>query len=731
MTSDGNDLTALTRLMEAENRKEEENEARSAAGGNHLDHFGRKKGRLNCLSCHHGSDCQSTFVEKGCTQCYTSQIRETDGTVTKHRGCAASRETARFMCSVLSHDGNEIHQKHKRSAQYSFKCCKSGHLCNNATQFPQLPDVPIYKADAPDGEDGSESAVSLGDVGRLALAVALPIVVLVVLASLILVIMRSCHNKRMRELNRKWPGLSWLYGGGGSSGSGADEDEMRANDQLLGVRAHVVGDSTLREFCGQSGLDDADMTSGSGSGMPHLVLRTLAKQINLLERVGKGRYGEVWRGLWNGDAVAVKIFFSRDEDSWKRETDIYSTVLLRHENVLGYIGSDCTSQNSCTQLWLVTHYYEHGALYDYLNNVPPPQPPGAPPPPPGSQPVFSHKPSLYPWQAHNLLLSALNGLVHLHTEIFGTQGKPAIAHRDIKSKNILVRADGTCVIADFGLAVMHYQRTGKIDEHQNSRVGTKRYMSPEILDGSIEVNKTFESYKQADVYAFSLVIWEVLRRTRGSAGGVDEALDFALPYHQYVTPDPSFDEMRKVVSTDKIRPEIPDSWRADSNTYFSSMCRVMEECWHSNPKVRLSSLRMRKSLTAMSPPGGGISNYSDYGSSATLGFGMPTSTTASYSRQTVGVILGPRSGGPSPGAGLAHFNNFGHLRHQQHDPGREHAAPASSSGYQSNTMASNSSSVPGGPPGNHRRLPQPTLPPVIPADFSTTSSQRYRLLFQQ
>jgi activin receptor type-1 len=92
---------------------------------------------------------------------------------------------------------------------------------------------------------------------------------------------------------------------------------------LIGLRAQAAGDSTLRE------IFDHSMTSGSGSGLPFLVQRTLAKQIALRECIGKGRYGEVWRGIWHGESIAVKIFFSRDEASWLRETEIYSTTLLR------------------------------------------------------------------------------------------------------------------------------------------------------------------------------------------------------------------------------------------------------------------------------------------------------------------------------------------------------------------------------------------------------------------
>lgn len=41
-------------------------------------------------------------------------------------------------------------------------------------------------------------------------------------------------------------------------------------------------------------------------------------QVSLVECVGKGRFGEVWRGRWRGENVAVKIFSSRDEKSWFR-----------------------------------------------------------------------------------------------------------------------------------------------------------------------------------------------------------------------------------------------------------------------------------------------------------------------------------------------------------------------------------------------------------------------------
>ncbi|XP_066579463.1 TGF-beta receptor type-1b isoform X2 [Amia ocellicauda] len=311
-------------------------------------------------------------------------------------------------------------------------------------------------------------------------------------------------------------------------------------------------------------------TSGSGSGLPLLVQRTIARTIVLQESIGKGRFGEVWRGKWRGEEVAVKIFSSREERSWFREAEIYQTVMLRHENILGFIAADNKDNGTWTQLWLVSDYHEHGSLFDYLNRY-----------------------TVTVEGMIKLSLSTASGLAHLHMEIVGTQGKPAIAHRDLKSKNILVKKNGTCCIADLGLAVRHDSATDTIDIAPNHRVGTKRYMAPEVLDDSINM-KHFESFKRADIYAMGLVFWEIARRC--SIGGIHE--DYQLPYYDLVQSDPSVEEMRKVVCEQKLRPNIPNRWQ--SCEALRVMAKIMRECWYANGAARLTALRIKKTLSQLS-----------------------------------------------------------------------------------------------------------------------------------
>ncbi|XP_066972038.1 TGF-beta receptor type-1-like isoform X5 [Macrobrachium rosenbergii] len=307
-------------------------------------------------------------------------------------------------------------------------------------------------------------------------------------------------------------------------------------------------------------------SSGSGSGLPLLVQRSIARQIQLIEIIGKGRFGEVWRGRWRGEYVAVKIFSSRDERSWFREVEIYQTVMLRHDNLLGFIAADNKDNGTWTQLWLVTDYHENGSLFDYLMR--------------------------YPVDTVGMIRMALSiatGLAHLHMDIMGNKGKPAIAHRDLKSKNILVKSNGTCAIADLGLAVRYESATDSVDIVHNNRVGTKRYLAPECLEESINMNH-FDSFKRADVYALGLVYWEIARRCN-TGGGCEE---YQLPYYDMVPNDPTIEDMRKVVCIYKQRPIIPNKWQSCEE--LRVMSKLMKECWYQNAAARLTALRIKKTL---------------------------------------------------------------------------------------------------------------------------------------
>lgn len=62
-----------------------------------------------------------------------------------------------------------------------------------------------------------------------------------------------------------------------------------------------------------------------------------------------------------------------------------------------------------------------------------------------------------------------------------------------------------------GLALRNDAAIEEMLKALNNRVGTKRYMAPEVLDETI--NKShFESFKRSDVYSFGLVLWEIARR---------------------------------------------------------------------------------------------------------------------------------------------------------------------------------------------------------------------------
>ncbi|KAK2150729.1 hypothetical protein LSH36_393g02035 [Paralvinella palmiformis] len=453
------------------------------------------------------------------SSCFAA-VEVIDGVEEYTYGCLPPEEGTIMQCR-----GNLSPHKEPKG----IACCNNSSFCNQG-----LVPIPVQATTTPSGV-GNRSLFE-DNVTQIALlvSVTLCLMLLIITIAFIYLRYRRKENRRGRYLDA--------------------EDECTT---------YLPPGESLKELIEQS------QSSGSGSGLPLLVQRTIAKQIHLSHSIGKGRYGEVWKGRWRGENVAVKIFFTTEEASWFRETELYQTVLLRHENILGFIAADIKGTGGWTQLFLITDYHENGSLYDYLKAH-----------------VLDAEAMLH------LAHSASCGLSHLHTEIFGTKGKPAIAHRDIKSKNILVKKNGTCCIADLGLAVRFLSETNEVDIAPNTRQGTKRYMAPEVLDETLS-RYHFDAFKQADMYAFGLVIWEIARRC--VSGGIVE--DYQVPYYDCVGTDPSFEEMRKVVCIDRRRPEIPNRWASDD--FLRSVARIMQECWNQNPVARLTALRVKKSLAKL------------------------------------------------------------------------------------------------------------------------------------
>lgn len=100
-----------------------------------------------------------------------------------------------------------------------------------------------------------------------------------------------------------------------------------------------------------------------------------------------------------------------------------------------------------------------------------------------------------------------------------------IIHRDIKPQNVIVKADGSIKILDFGIA------TAKGSMHltqANNVMGSVHYLAPELAKGEA-------ASPQSDIYALGIVLYEML------AGDVpfkaDQAVQIALKHIREPMPD--------------------------------------------------------------------------------------------------------------------------------------------------------------------------------------------------
>eukprot|EP00116_Pleurobrachia_bachei_P003167 sb/3463429/ len=308
-------------------------------------------------------------------------------------------------------------------------------------------------------------------------------------------------------------------------------------------------------------FSDMSLSNTSGAGRTQFVQRTISKQAQLIELVGKGRYGEVWKALWRGDPVAIKQFDPRDEQSWMQEVKMYETSWLRHENILGYMGSDCKSTASSTRWWIMMDYCQHGSLYEYLYTA-----------------------KYTPLQLLEALRGIYSGLEHLHTSMYGNNpdsSKPSIAHRDLKTHNILVKSPTHCCIGDLGMAITYSDYKEKVNKN-NFQVGTRRYMAPEIITGTANLDN-FASFLAADMFSSAYIIWEMLHVTL-----IDSEVDRerTLPFIEDVPNNPSVEDMKKVVVDEQQRPPIPALWKR--SPISRELCGIMKELWYEEPGARLT-----------------------------------------------------------------------------------------------------------------------------------------------
>ena len=372
-----------------------------------------------------------------------------------------------------------------------------------------------------------------------------------------------------RSSNRSTQPLPVLGGGGGGSGGGGGG----------GHRMHHQGKNTQQQRK-HSKLSQVQSASAArlGSKRNLTVETTDGRLVVCGKLIGRGSFADVYKGTIDGKMCAIKLMRNALGKTDQKKIDFLEEVVvlvtLDHENII-----DVLAYSTHPVPAIVSEFAERGALSDILEwalkkvkevENKKLEDDGPSKAKQKTQSSFDEKSPYHPRNvqynmilAVKVMLDVAKGMTYLHA----LQPSPLL-HRDMKSGNVLVTANWTGKVADFGASKFH------VTSETMTSVGTVCWMAPEVLEGSRYSGK-------ADVYGFAITIWEAI--TAEQPYGIEGKRAISLA--------------RKVMKGK--RPPLPET-NFKGEPVHDKLIEVMTACWATEAEKRPAFPEVVKALDDIS-----------------------------------------------------------------------------------------------------------------------------------